>query len=331
MLYQNTMVGAAGLAGFASEEKWKQFIEERLTGPLGMKNVSFTTPAALRTSDHTSPHEIKGDKVVVVPWYDVSEPHPAMSLNASARDLGPWLKFQLGDGTWNGKSLVSAKNLTETHMPQIVIRNDGFVKKENPFTVQLSYGLGWTVMDYRGHQMVGHAGIIDGQRAHIMLAPDDGIGLAILSNLHGTRMNLALSNQIFDYLLGFPGYDWNSHYKRVLQEQAGLMATAAADRQKSRKADTKPALPLAAYAGAYEDPAYGTANVTLENGLLVWRWSSFRGPLEHWHLDTFNAKNDTLLDPEVIFTVGPAGVESFTVRDGLFKDEVEFKRAKQKN
>jgi CubicO group peptidase (beta-lactamase class C family) len=326
LIYQNILVGAAGLAvEKASGQSWASFVKERITGRLGMSKVSFTTAAALQAPDHAAAHRRNRDgKIEVVPWYDFGRPHPAMSLNASASDLGPWLKFQLGDGTWGQERLVSAENLAETHMPQVIIRHEGMAKKENPLTIQMSYALGWAVLDYRGHKLVTHAGNIDGMRAHITLAPAAGIGLAILSNLQDTRMNLALSNQLIDHLLGLPHYDWDGLYLKVLKEQYESAVARAAEREKNRTRGTKPSLPLEAYVGTYDEPAYGTATVALDQGRLVWRWSTFQCPLEHWHFDTFTLASELPFDPQMVFALGSNGaVATLRVLD------VDFKKVKK--
>jgi CubicO group peptidase (beta-lactamase class C family) len=326
LIYQNILVGASGLAlEKASGKSWSSFVKERIAAPLGMKSVSFTTAAALETADHASPHRHnRQGKVVGVPWYDFARPHPAMSLNASARDLGQWLKFQLGDGTWQGQRLLSTTSLAETRMPQVILRHEGIVKRENPFTTQISYALGWVVLDYRGHKLVTHAGNIDGMRTHVTLAPAAGIGVAILCNLQDTRMNLALSNHLVDHLLGLPFHDWDTLYGQVLKEHYEAARASAREREQRRVQGTKPSLPLEAYAGTYEDPAYGTATVTVDGGRLAWRWSSFQCPLEHWHFDTFAITNDALNDPQVVFALGSNGaVTSLRVLD------VDFKKGKK--
>ena len=61
-----------------------------------------------------------------------------------------------------------------------------------PDTTQMSYGLGWIVLDHRGHKLLAHGGALDGQRAQILLAPRSKLGIGVLSNLHQTPMNLAL-------------------------------------------------------------------------------------------------------------------------------------------
>jgi hypothetical protein len=60
-------------------------------------------------------------------------------------------------------------------------------------------------------------------------------------------------------------------------------------RESARKPDTKPSLALKQYAGNYDEPAYGRAEVTCEDDKLVIRWGRFTFRLEHYHFDTFTA------------------------------------------
>src|SRR5262249_35126749 len=159
----------------------------------------------------------KNGKLEVIPWYDFGEPNPAGSINASASDLGKWLQLQLGNGSFRGKHLVSAENLVETRTPQMIIRVEGLTRVEHPFTGQMSYGMGWTLQDYRGLPLASHGGMVDGMRAHITLAPNSRIGIAILANLGRTRMNLALSNTILDRLLNLPYKNWHEHYQGIVK------------------------------------------------------------------------------------------------------------------
>jgi CubicO group peptidase (beta-lactamase class C family) len=307
--YQSVMFTAAGLAvGNAAQSSWADFVQKRLLKPLGMTGASLTTTAAEKAPDRASPHRrVKPGQIDVIRWYPMEEPDPAGSLNASAADLAKWLRFQLGDGTFDGKRLVSAEGLGETHTPQIVQRLEGATRAYHPETNQMSYGMGWVIQDYRGRLLVSHAGAIDGFRAHITLVPKAKLGIVLLNNLDQTRMNLALSNSLVDLLLGLPGKDWN----RIIQEAVKQEAEAAAAQQREREAKrhhgTKPSHELAAYAGAYEHPAYGTARVSVKNGGLVLEWGSFTCPLEHFHYDTFTALNPVLGNAPVVFTLGADG------------------------
>ena len=62
-----------------------------------------------------------------MPAYEMKEPNPSGSVNATARDLAAWLKFHLASGVGpDGKRLVSVKNLIETHTPQNLIPLERF-------------------------------------------------------------------------------------------------------------------------------------------------------------------------------------------------------------
>lgn len=321
--YQSAMFMAAGQAvARTSNRRWEDVIQKRIVEPLGMSSVSYTTAEAEKAKDRASPHRRNADgKVEVIPGYRFDRVNTAGSMHATARDLGQWLRFQLGDGTFGDRRLVSVQNLAETHMPQTIIRLEGPARVMNPYTTQLSYGMAWVVQDYRGRRLVSHAGSIDGFRAHITLVPDERLGIGLLHNLNGTHMNLAVSNRLLDIWFQTLEKDWNAYLGRI----AALHEEMARDRQRElrrrRHPDTQPSRPLKAYVGTYEDPAYGTVRISLEGDHLVWAWSSFRCPLEHYHYDTFNVTDPSLTDHQLRFVIGLRGEPtSLNVLD------IEFKR-----
>jgi CubicO group peptidase (beta-lactamase class C family) len=327
--YQSIMFTAAGLAvGSASRSSWADFVRERIFIPLGMTNASLTTPEAEKSPDRASPHRKNGQgQLEVICWYSIDAPDAAGSINASARDLTRWLRFQLGDGTFEGRRLVSAANLAETHTPQFVLRMEGSNRSLHPETNQMSYGLAWVIQDYRGQLLVSHAGAIDGFRAHITLVPKARLGIALLNNLHETRMNLALSNSLLDLLLGLPRKDWNRIVGEVVREEEAAAAARQRERLARRHHGTRPSREPSAYAGTYEEPAYGIARVSVQKGGLVLHWSSFTSPLRHFHYDTFTAEGDLPGNPQVVFTLGPDGeVATLKVLEPM---NVEFKKVKK--
>ena len=60
-------------------------------------------------------------------------------------------------------------------------------------------------------------------------------------------------------------------------------------RETARKLDTKPSLALKDYAGAFEERAYGRAEVAFENDKLLIRWGKYTFRADHYHFDTFTA------------------------------------------
>jgi hypothetical protein len=178
----------------------------------------------------------------------------------------------------------------------------------NPDTTMMSYGLGWTIQDYRGQQLISHGGSIDGYRAQVALLPKARVGMVILSNLGRTSMPEAVRNNVVDHVLGLEKKDWNAHY--LTQLRRGEAAQKAKDKQREAKRHqgTKPSRSLTDYTGAYEEPAYGKASVVLENGNLLVQWSNFKIRLEHYHYDTFTTHGDPLVDNQLLsFTLGTDG------------------------
>jgi CubicO group peptidase (beta-lactamase class C family) len=327
--YQTTMFTTAGHAvELTSGMKWEEFIQKRILDPLHMASADFSTTAALKALDHATPHRKSPEGAVrPIDWYSIDRPEPAGSLNATAHDLAQWLRFQLGDGTFDGRRLVSAANLAETHSPQTPIPLEGQAKAMNPDTTHMSYGMAWVIQDYRGHNLVSHAGAIDGFRSHITLVPEAKLGIALLNNLDRTWMNLALSNNLVDLFLGLPKKDWNAYVAAQVKDQEAKARAKYKDLIAKRQVGTLPSRALQAYAGTYEDPAYGTAKVTLDGNSLVWHWGNFQGRLEHYHFDTFLLQNELMGYPQVVFTLGANGaVDAMTVAEPL---EAEFRRVQE--
>ncbi len=239
--YQSIMYMAAGkIVGKYHPRGWAGFVREHILQPLKM-TPCLSTAELTKFGDVASGHQSGRDGPVVMPSYPIPEPNPAGSVFISAHDLASWLRFQIGDGTWDDKRLVKCENLEETHKPQTIIPMRGIAKLLNPETVQLTYAMGWVVQDYRGVKVIGHSGWIDGFRVQLTLLPEYHLAFAILANLDGTRMNLALSNRIIDMLLELPEKNWNAYFAEVLAREAQRNrkrpggAPPPADRTRSRR------------------------------------------------------------------------------------------------
>ncbi|HLK32999.1 MAG TPA: serine hydrolase [Terriglobales bacterium] len=291
--YQNMMYATAGQAvGNAAGSTWDQFVREDIFQPLGMTDSDTSAVEAQKSADYATPHESNPDgSVKAINWVNIDNVGPAGSINSSARDMAKWISFQLGDGTYDGKRVISAQNMRLMHTPQMVIPPDGEIPKVFfPDSTQLSYGLGWFIQQYRGHELILHAGDIDGFSTMVVLIPEIHTGYFVDINLSSSYRQV-LSYEIADKLLQLPAQDWSAHFRKV---EADLKAEEKAGEawQSKRVAGTHPSREPRAYAGKYENPAYGEAEVTLQNTGLVFRFHSFTSPLEHWQYDTFVANLD---------------------------------------
>ncbi len=290
--YQNIMFATAGYAaGKAAGTSWEEYTQKRIFDPLGMKSTSMTTINMEKTPDHASPHSKNKQKAVqLTQWRNLDNIAPAGAINSTATDMAQWLRLQVGDGAIGARRLISAKNLRETHTPQMVIRPEEWGRSYNPETNQMAYGLAWTLQDYRGMHIVSHGGAIDGFRATVTLVPKERLGIVVLANLGEDNMPEALRWMILDQVMGLPARDWNEMLIDRGRKQEETQETAEKLIEEKRQKFSKPSKPLDQYTGTYEEPAYGRAIVMLDEGKLRFTWSNYRGSLDHYHYDTFRVK-----------------------------------------
>ncbi len=318
--YNNLMfLAAAQAAAEVDGRPWEEVLRRRVFGPLGMKNALASPEAAAKAADHATPHALNAQgKAEVMGWESIRSLDGGGKVCLSARDASRWLLFQLAGGEIDGKRLLAAAHLRETHTPQVVVRIDGprqAVYAEDE-TTHRSYGLGWNVHDYRGHPVVSHTGGLPAFVSQTILVPRSKLGVFVVCN-RGLDANgrclfpAAVSRTLLDRLLGRPRKDWNAMYVEAEKKDRDGVEKRARDRAAERRPGTKPSRDLAAYGGSYDNPAYGGVGVAVEDGVLKVRWSSFTLRLEHFHFDTFAVESGTLTawgaDDRVVFRLGADG------------------------
>jgi CubicO group peptidase (beta-lactamase class C family) len=314
--YNNIMFMAAGdVVASASKMSWDDFVRTRIFQPLGMTHTR-TAFVDWAPSDHATGHRYAHETITVQPMVDYTNLAPAGTIKSSARDMAQWLRFQLANGTIDGKRLVSEEALEETKTPQMALRIEKQSRETNPFIHVQSYAMGWVVQDYRGELMISHGGALNGFRTQVALLPDRHTGVVVMTNMGRGFGIIALRNAIFDTILqATPSRDWNAVYLAAEKRAEDADEKAKKDREAKRVANTRPSRDLASYTGTYHDDAYGDATVALENGVPVLRWSRLTVPLAHYHFDTFTATSEADdVDEQVQFQLGPDGnVKSMTL------------------
>jgi CubicO group peptidase (beta-lactamase class C family) len=309
--YQNIMYITAGqVVARASGKSWDDFVRERLFVPLGMTSSTTTIRGLPSQPDLAQPHAEVRDTVRAIPWRNIDNAGPAGSINSTVVDMAQWVRLQLGRGSYGGKQLVSPRLADEMHQAHTVIRVDSAARVSNPESHLQSYGLGWFLQDYRGRLIVHHGGNIDGFTALVAMMPEEKFGIVLLTNMNGTGLPGALMLKLFDLQLKAPPRDWSAEgWKRTEAQRArARQAQLRADSQ--RVADSRPSLPLAAYAGVYSDSLYGDLTIREEGGKLALSFGpTWNGVLEHWHFDTFRVRFDTPVLPPVpvMFRLNAAG------------------------
>jgi len=304
--YQNILFIAAGEAiAHASGMSWDSFMKARIFQPLGMTRTVISD-ADWSAADHASGHRYDWRSGAVTPRSSANTTTigAAGAIKSSARDMGNWLRFQLANGTFDGKQIADPVQLAETKTPHTVMRMEGLSLELHPETHVMSYGMGWNIQDYRGEQLVSHGGALNGFRTRVSLLPKRNAGLAVMINAERGYSLLALQNTITDLLTGKPARDWNEHYLSVDRRSEEKSEKDRQERLSRRIPDTTPSRPLADYAGEYENAAYGIATISLVDGALMLQWNRVVAPLTHFHYDVFRAESaERDLDETVAFTL----------------------------
>jgi CubicO group peptidase (beta-lactamase class C family) len=308
--YNNIMFTTAGEAvAAAAKMPWDTFVRTRIFEPLGMTHTR-TTFAEWPSTDHATGHRYDSKTGAMIPHVFENDDSigPAGTIKTSARDMAQWLRFQLANGAIDGKRLVSAEALQETKSPQTIIRMDESARENAPETNILTYGLGWNVSDYRGELLVAHGGALNSFRSQVAMLPKLNAGVVLITNAGRGYSIIALRNAILDRLLNKGTRDWNRYYMDYEQRSDAKDLKAKLEREMKRPAGTHPSHDLASYAGSYENTAYGTATVTVENDALKLQWKRIAVPLTHAQYDTFRATDDAAdVDETVQFGLNAEG------------------------
>ncbi len=287
LIYSNVgYAAAAEAAAAAAKMPFADLVRTRLIEPLGMRDTTVGIDHDL-AANHAKSHGMVDGVHRPIRTKKKLNILGANAVNSTAADMASWLLFSLGDGTWEGKRLISAAAMNEMQTPQTIFPTTPEMRAARNVHFFGAYGLGWQVMDFRGHKMFWHSGSADGMPVYMCILPKEKIGVLVMTNswaagtLHG-----ALAGRILDTLLGTPN------------PPDGAADVIAANKRNNvpppeppRIAGTKPSRPIDAYAGTYVDIPHGDLVVKHENGNLTLQFGGGEiADLEHWHHDVFRVR-----------------------------------------
>jgi CubicO group peptidase (beta-lactamase class C family) len=345
-LYHNILYAAAGEAVARSAGKpWEQHIRETFFEPLGMTSSSTSAYDLARAPNHSSSHlrgrdgKLRVDELRPGGWWSMDNHAPAGAINSTARDMARWLEFQLGDGTFRGKRIVSQANLKETHLPQVTYLGRYY----EPFE-PYAYGLGWELVRYGGEVLLWHTGLFRGQGSVAILSLERNIGVFVFANSRDSDdglMHAAIAQWAFDRLAGRPEHDWakdrRKEYFRIQEREASQERELLAQPKNELPSRLRPE----DYVGRYHDEAMGDYEVSLHEGTLRLERLNMSEPyfatLRHWNaeawLPTWNETNPDYEPGQLVsFTLDAYGhVRSLLIHSRGYPHEPdEFLRQREK-
>jgi CubicO group peptidase (beta-lactamase class C family) len=329
LVYSNLGYTVAGyLVGRSAGTSWEDFTRSRIFDPLEMSSTVFTIQEMEASGDYA---------IGYLNLFDFSHPErvgagnlttlaPAGGIVSNIEDMVKWLQFNLGDGTANGRRLVSAETLDFLQRPHTDLSSH----PDDPMLTYQGYGYAWWTETYRGFRHVHHGGLGEGYISQVSYIPEEGIGVVVLTNTYYQHLYQALIYHIFDRLLGLPEMDhFDREYNGVKGFGEGWLAdfNSFFDGEPSKPG---PSVPLPALAGTYRNPAWGSMIVAEEEGRLGLTFDSgLHFTARHLDGDTFATERDTigLLHRTVEFKVGREGrVEAVAIKLEAGTDPISFTR-----
>ncbi len=210
--YSNLAFAALGdIVARVSGQELGRALQTRVLDPLGMEDSFFDTDLA-RRSEMAARYGDAGNRL---PFYLTATPASG-EMYASAHDMARFAMFHLGDDLGPRAAILSPAERAELHRPH------------TRATPSEDYGLGWQVLRGAKPAVVYHGGGQSGVSTELILVPDAGAAVVILSN----RRHGPFLRSLRDRLL-----------RQVVPGWTGLPSPA--------EPPSRPLDPIAAYAGTW--------------------------------------------------------------------------------
>jgi len=312
--YNNLMASAAGYIGAHIVHPDREIgaaydaaMQEKIFGPLGMRDTTFSMARALAAADHASPHGKDIDGKLQLTSQEINNAvmpfRPAGGAWSSPHDMILYVRNELTQGALpNGHRLVSASNLLERRRRGVPISEDAW------------YGMGLAEDASWGVSVIHHGGDLAGYHSDFLVIPSAQVGAVILTNAeNGVYMRRPFMRRLLEVL-----YDGR-------EEAAGDIAARAkqieAERVEFRRRLIVPAAraDFALLASSYASPDLGRIVVQNEGATTRFRAVAWSSAVASRHNDDGTTSFITI-DPAIDgldFVVGTTGSKStLTTRDG---------------
>jgi len=175
--YQNALFSIVGeCMRPATGMSYAEVLESKIFRPAGMSTASVTYEDMMQNPNKALPHRGRTVLKINDHYYNSAM---AGGINASAADMGMWLRVLLG----HHPEIVSKDALDNAFMPRIRSLNERRRFREWPGHKEAWYALGWRVLECAYGDIVCHSGSVNDYRSEIAMNRQDGIGICILFNV----------------------------------------------------------------------------------------------------------------------------------------------------
>ncbi|GGW26247.1 serine hydrolase domain-containing protein [Arenibacter certesii] len=184
--YQNAMFALCEeLVLQATGQNITTSLTNRFFKPLGMKNVTMDYEALSHEQNVAMPHSpIKNGWRTLALNSNYYNAIAAGGINASALDMGKWMRFLLG----HHPELMEKSALLETFNPFVEIKGSSKYYQRWPGHLKSYYGFGWRIHTFLEDDsevpktVWHHGGSVNSYRNEIAVYPESDLGICVLLN-----------------------------------------------------------------------------------------------------------------------------------------------------
>jgi CubicO group peptidase (beta-lactamase class C family) len=280
--YQNILyIWLGKLIETKTGSPWSTVVRDRIFTPLGMTQTAAGQTDTSMWSNIAVGHLKLKDGT---PWphpsdwrynqWFMSLGGPAGDIRSNVLDMVKWIRLHLGNGTFEGNTLLKADTMQYIHSPRTLMLNTSSASR--------LYGMGIVYEGRSPYPYLWHTGSSNGMHSLVGFIPGVNIGMVVLTNSIGhsvpTNIFTKFYELYFDTLssgvspqLSLPG----------MKSEKTMRAPAPSSIEKATSINR--------YVGVYKNPAYEKAVVKKEGSSLVLFLGPemIEGPLTPYSADTF--------------------------------------------
>lgn len=265
--YENVLyMLPVGIIRNKTGKPWQDTLSSRVFTPLHMTNSSADYTSFVSAGDAATPHTFRvgSDGSIlsspiasrsIMNTFSYMQPG-ASGVNSNARDMASWLRFQLGNGTFEGTRIVSGEGMRYMHSPQTLMPMNTSRKEY--------YCVGWVYQEMPASPVLWHSGATGGFRSMVLLVPDQNVGIVILANNGLSELPDVLAWQFYAQYYGNSTIDLAG----LMQSSAEAHVEETVNPTLAIPSSPAPSLPVSRLAGTYYNDIYGNVLVGEDNGGL---------------------------------------------------------------
>ncbi len=184
--YQNAVFALSGeIIERVTGQSMKEVIQNKIFNPLKMNTASASYEALQKSDNVAMPHQRirRGWRALGInkKYYNAVA---AGGVNASATDMGKWMKFLLG----NNPEVMMPSTMDEVFNPIIQVGGRRNYYQRWPGYSASFYGLGWRIHEFKDlktgeeNKVIHHGGGVNNYRSEIAIYPNEDLGICVLFN-----------------------------------------------------------------------------------------------------------------------------------------------------